>query len=640
MTYLILARSDRKAKGLAARLKSKGVGASAECDDSEPRVVLWDGRDSLAVAQAYSVLSSRLEDAAYGHGSGGESVTVVVEALKEPDLLNVVSENGGWESLVAMMVLTFPEFRWVFGLWGKSAQRDDASIELGRQHDLALADDEWSDPLYDPTGLRNWVRERTNSYISKELRDDLKLPVRENLAAVIEDEHVYRHFNSYCAYRFGLRADIVDSWKKMHRRFGSKNQSHGYWLLLEDMSLNFADRKKPVKLHDLESERAEHCPQLGYADPKSKTPQSETSQFRVLVTTGQTRPGDTTFQRNIDYLRRKSRESGGFGEVVTKPASGIFDLWTQAGLMAGSNGVDARGFAPGFLWPPEDPASYEEKKDGHGSPGKLLLVAEKLIDRATRIGTDAISVREAVLGATLATDALELTGCRTPTTSLEALSLKHQFEVIAECQFSGVEHHLLIKDRLAELRKDVEAISKWFDEEKRERALLNGTMHIINQLIGILREYNQFSEEQECMVEARKLHSTLWLAQQHGIPRVILKPFVGYGQTLLASFPRFIGIVGVWIIILTALQFTFDYSLSDFDLDHPIRSLGQATLTYIETLPQIAISYIKADAPLTFPLTARGFPSAVDWLNLIAVVSSFLHLGILVSHLYTIVSRK
>ncbi len=63
------------------------------------------------------------------------------------------------------------------------------------------------------------------------------------------------------------------------------------------------------------------------------------------------------------------------------------------------------------------------------------------------------TLRMSVRRATFATDALELTGHRTPTTALEALSTKHQLELTAECHFSGIEYNVDVKSRLAEIRK-------------------------------------------------------------------------------------------------------------------------------------------------------------------------------------------
>ena len=148
------------------------------------------------------------------------------------------------------------------------------------------------------------------------------------MAAAIDEEKPYAYLHGYASYRFGCRADVVTTWALMKTRFGgqdetsdkSKDEAHGYWLLLEDMSLNFPDREKDVHLLRLE-QRGDQCCKL--------LSRNETSEHRILITTGQARPGDTALAENRAYLRAKSN---GKGKVVFKPASGIFDLWTRAGL--------------------------------------------------------------------------------------------------------------------------------------------------------------------------------------------------------------------------------------------------------------------------------------------------------------------
>jgi len=420
---------------------------------------------------------------------------------------------------------------------GKSGSKKAISDEERRiikGHSLASLSTSRRDPLFDPTGLRNWTRKNTNCQPTHTIKDDLRLPERNELAASIDEEKAYAWFHGYVAYRFGYRADVITTWAAMKSRFGrgtgdspdstSPNHNstpatppHGYWLLLEDMSLNFADRERDTHLLDLKKERAAHCPRLD-----SKNPDIEDSEHRILITTGQTSYGDNSVLReNRAYLRKKAH---GRGKVVLKPTGGLFDLWEQCGLFrrdlgskpCGRTGNGWRlGNAPEFCWPPKlTRTENRERQGGHGAPGRLLLVTDRLIERAGALFDKAATVGDAVRGAVLATDALELTGGRTPTTAIEALSLKHRFEVLAECQFSGVEHHIETKSRMDEIRLETEAISRWFDKSQREKAALNAQMHILNELVRLLREHNQFDEEQICVRRVRALHTTLWMREQ------------------------------------------------------------------------------------------------------------------------------
>lgn len=616
MRYLILAQSKPSAHALGAWLELLGERPIEKLDDDQ-RVIVWEGREGLPVAQAFERLSRALEAAAYGGGEmpSRHRVVVLVDGVARPDDLNVVAQGGGWESLLAMLILAFPEFHWVFGIWGVSA-----ASELGKHHSLVslFAPDE-SDPMFDATGLRDWIRKRTNHCLQHELKDDLRLALRREMAAIIEEEQAYLYFNGYCAYRFGFRSDLIASWQRMKNKFGNKGK-HPYWMLLEDMSLNFPDREKGIKLHCLRSERAKNCPQLNSSDAAV-----EQSHHRVLITTGQTRPGDDTLSRNRAYLREKAH---GRGALVLKPASGLFDLWEQAGLMRRHDGNAHPGFAPSHRWPPEKPGAAGEA-DGHGAPGKLLLVAEKLIERAEAIKSQVKSVGDAVLGATLATDALEMTGCRTPTTAIEALSLKHQYEVMAECQFSGVEYHIRIKPRIADITRDLEAICLWFGKSKRESARLNARMHMLNQLVRILREYNQFDEEQVCMNEVRRLHTTLWMKSQSW--RYLFWLPIRYVEYLLGSFLRFVGVLGVWVLVL-ALLFTLNPACPNTS-DLGLERFGIG-------LENAITSFFSVGAPMQHLKIADDPSVGFVVVSIISIVSGFLHIGVLISHLYSVVSRK
>lgn len=620
MRYLILAQSKPTAHALGAWLELLGERPIEKLDDDQ-RVIVWAGRDGLPVAQAFERLFRALEAAAYGGGEmpSHQRVVVLVDGVPHPDDLNIVARGGGWESLLAMLILTFPEFRWVFGVWGASTADARRASGLGQHHSLVslLAPDD-SDPLFDSTRLRDWIREHTNHCLENELKDDLRLPLRKEAAAIIEEEQAYLYFNGYCAYRFGFRADLIASWQRMKNNFGGKGEPHPYWLLLEDMSLNFPDREKGVKLHCLQGERAHHCPQLDSHDAEV-----EMSHYRVLMTTGQTRPGDNALSRNRAYLREKVF---GKGVLVLKPASGLFGLWEQAGLMRRHDGGPHLGCAPSYRWPLAMPGDAG-KTDGHGAPGKLLLVAENLIERAEDLKSQVTSVADAVLGATMATDALELTGARTPTTAIEALALKHQFEVMAECQFSGVEYHIRIEPRIAEITRELNVICEWFGKGKRESANLNARMHILNQLVRSLRDHNQFDEEQFCINRARRIHNTLWVRQRSA--RVLLLPLLRYLELLLSSFATFVTVLLGWLVIFALLFWWVGSTTGNGDNWSFWCGLQDSISTFFSVGPPTHPEECKTRSTWGYALATSA-----------TIFAGFFHLGVFVSHLYLNVARR
>ena len=186
----------------------------------------------------------------------------------------------------------------------------------------------------------------------------------------------------------------------------------------------------------------------------------------------------------------REREFGATGQplrraqqISFKPASGLYTLWKELGLdrdwnTTGRHAWNERvrqkhhGLAPGYFWPPEtrDGDQQQDVDDGHSSPGRLLHIAEHLLDRANASINEVNTATEALRGAVLATQALELLGGKTPTVSVEALLLKHAFEVIAECQFPGVEYHLNLKERLADINANLTALSSWLNSKQIGRA--------------------------------------------------------------------------------------------------------------------------------------------------------------------------
>lgn len=629
--YLILAQSEVTANALGVWLNLLG---EKPLNENDPSRIVWDhpaGRQGTVAA--YETLVRRIEIAARDGDDHVplNQVHVLVDSIS-PAGLSAVEESGGWENLVAMLILTFPEIRWVFGV-----RRGVAALSCPiESHSLvALFNLATRDPLLDPTGLRDWVRELTNAGLNT-ASDDLRLPNRALRAVAVDEEKPYAYLHGYTAYRFGLVVDVVTSWKLMESLFHrtDPSKSHGYWLLLEDMSLNFADRERGKHLLSLEAYdeekngevirqgRSIHCNLL-----ESSKGNIEHSDYRVLITTGQTRPGDDVLNKNRTYLRQKAY---GCGRVIFKPASGMFDLWEKVGLYRKQRGSGRLGNVGKFSWPPPPvgPILTDNKKaEGHGAPGKLMLVAEALIRRAEALLGKVTRVEEAVQGAVLATDALELTGGRTPTTAIEALALKHQFEVLAECQFSGVEYHLKITTRLHEIGLETEAICRWFHKSERHNAKLNAEMHILNALVRILRAHGQFDEEQLCMHRIRHLHGTLWMRARPW--RYVFLPFIRYVELLLKSFLGFVGVVLVWLVVLSILFAVFPAKPSVWNIERLLIGMENAVSAFFSMGP-----------PMQHGIAPLGFSLSYVLVSALCIIASFLHLGVLVSHLYAVVSRR
>ncbi len=622
--FIVLAQSEVTARACEAWLDLAGI-------EIEPqnRIVHTTrfGRGDAGVGD-YKSLVDQIECAIADNGCGQTPDTTILVDSIHPDYFNVVEESGAWENLVAMLLLTFPEVRWLFGL-----NYPTRSPLFKDHHQLSeLFSGIFRETLLDPTGLREWVRIKTNEAMETNNCDDLKLPLRSDnrIAAAIDDESYFAYFNAYTAYRFGCRAEVITSWQEMKRIFGQDNnddnppiatKQHLYWLLLEDMSLNFPDRSANKHLLNLERDennkqgRAYHCPRLN-----SLNSTIEKSNYRILVT-GQTRPGDHTLTENRQYLRHKVH---GRGKVVFKPVSGMFDLWGQIGLLRKKFENRRAGNVEGFNWPLDKPGKNQNRKQGtsHGAPGKLLLVAETLIHRAEAMLVDDItSMERAILGAVLTTDALELTGGRTPTTAIEALSLKHRFEVMMECMFLGNEYNIHVEERFQEIEFDLKRITIWAHRRMRRLTAMNAKMSIIVRIMRIFREYGQFDEEQLCLKHTRTLNRRLFFAKHPGLS--FLHPLRWYIDKLIGSISLLVSAIVVWPVLLGGLMALLGTSWEKSE-----------TWTFIDHVTNAFYMFI-AQTPAGFP---QGFWAHIFTFGVSLI--GIIHFGVFIAYLYNLFYRR
>jgi ABC-type multidrug transport system fused ATPase/permease subunit len=222
-----------------------------------------------------------------------------------------------------------------------------------------------------------------------------------------------------------------------------------------------------------------------------------------------------------------------------------------------------------------------------------------------------------------ALEALELLGCRTPTTSLEAIALRHKLEVKAECMFQGMEYNIEVKSRFREINGEVRAVSHWFNPATRKRSALNAEMSVVTEIMRIFREYGQFDEEQECLKHFRELNRR-WYFLNHPWFRPI-HPLRWYVETLIGSFRLFVLAILGWPVVFGLLSFatgaTFGANGGDIvGLGH---HLTNAYFSFFGLQPSV-----------------QPNNSAAHILTLLLVVIGFAHLGIFISHLYSLVSRK
>lgn len=533
---------------------------------------------------------------------------------------------SGWDPLLGKLILAFPEVRWAFGIISdanlkaahglQKASEEDCALarQIAGNHDLlSLWQTGW-EPLLDPTGLREWVKRRAAKTLSPEKPPVCTIPERRYCAAALDEERGYAYLHAYICFRFGLRADVVGTEALAKALFGTGGiPRRNTMLAIEDVFLNYPDKADD-----------RHWSFLDQRTLPNWLPELDTPEIaRVFVSIGERgKPRNEERAVRNQHVRRQLRRNGRVGSFIEKPLPGIFGFWKKSQLhrwfnrKAVNNGQRRHnGRAPFYLWPPTN--QQVDESANHSAPGVLLTIAERMIDRAERLLENIHCVPDAVWGATLATEALELVGDRTPTTALEALVLKHQFEAIAETQSPGVDFQIEIKGRLRDLRIEVGALCRRLSTSLRDRTLINAELSVLRSLMVVFRDHQQFDEEQECLSRSRWLLCKLWF-HHHPFALPFL-PLAAYGCFLLGGLPRFLGSLAAWILILSAGYWSLDYG-GQADIDSMTKGVQHA----VETA--FSMQAIHRDS--------------FHWIDQVAIVGSFFHLGVLVSHLYSIISRR
>lgn len=598
--------------------------------------ILGTAPDSTGITRIFEGLTDWIEsELKDGTSSSGVLELITLTDLcgygeVRPNDLNPTEAQGGWSAVLGMLVFSFPEIHWIFASgtpsskWNENLAHNNSALKelhfAGSPEKLKAALETVShkrlSPLCDSTGLRDAIRRTIDGK-----RVGVELPCRTDLAIAVDEERSYAWLHAYTAYRFGFRSLAVTTYGGMQWVFREKNLKAN--LVFEDYFLQFGDGHPEgfsnLRNRDKQLDRDEHLDEDKKSDGVKLKGLAKVDN-RILVTSGHHRGQDHIARIDNPLYLRELRASGKWNCEINKPLGGIFNLWKDSGLQRRLREGGRRGLARKFDWPKKP----VEGETGHSTPGRLLVIADRLIARAERLQSGVQSVPHAVHGALLATDAIELLGGKTPTTSLEALALKHYFEALAECQFVGTQQHMDVNARIKDIQREVDALSIWFGAKRKQRvaAAWNAELSILNKLIKVFRDHNQFDEEQMLMRRARALHRKLRFVNYPVIAKP-LEVFPWYVEKLVTSFPLFIVAIALWIVILGGL-----YSLaSGVGWD---QGLADAYTAFLGIGP-------PSDEKLWKP--SDGWNGAF-WLVALTLGLGFVHLGIFISHLYSIISRK
>lgn len=616
MSYFILAQSNITARSLSALLKLLGEKVVEDPENDERCAVMDSQKISLGGGiEAYEQIVAWLDSKIESYSTNGSGiVTVLVDAVSPTDL-NAVSRSMNWDTMIALLILTFPDVRWIFGVVIESNQ------DFPHPHHsfATLVNSLKRSPLFDPSGLRQWVRIVINQKLTSEHGKNpgkpMQLPMRKMLAVAIDDERDFAMIHAYASYRYGFRADIISSWGLMEQQFTSdKNQyhngTHGYDLIMEDMRLAFPDKPGAKKLSSL-LERGVACDLLAQDKDNSK--------WRFLITSGQSGKDDSLTEENEDFLELKRN---GRGDILYKPIGGICDLWKATGLLKEfkeDTDDNPRGNASEFFWPPRE--LDDNEYHGHAAPGKLGMVAATLVKRAKAAKAQADGAEDYLVAALLASEAAELLSGKTPDLTLTALQIKHECEVRAECSFIGTGFHFELEQRFKEIALEVNNVSQWSKEPKKKAVDARAT--IVKTLREVYAEAGQMEEEDRCLVEFRKLNRIMsrpdrWWKHLLIVPW-IAQLILAYGEWLLSSFSWLLTMIVVWALIsIRCRGMVVVDGKTNTNWDSPAKALS---------------SFFGAG-----PDAVSGW---LEFLISFGIVSvGVFHIGILMSYLYSLVSRK
>ncbi|MCX6579271.1 MAG: hypothetical protein NT166_03730 [Candidatus Aminicenantes bacterium] len=547
----------------------------------------------------------------------GMKHTLAFLDLPVTDCTDLVVTGDNSRTLASLLYLSFPEIYWFFLMPVVDMKADECLDRETFEHfhvllskkALLLEKKEFNltrpvenflhsyTPLFDPSGFRHFITRKTLEQLNDAQGNGaINRPFfceRKKKALVVDEELSYSFLHSYVAYKFGQRAMMATT-KKILDIIKNECNDLQFSRSFEDICLSFPDAA-------LECEKSQQ--HLLSARDKLYNFFKNIPR-RIFVTIGE--KGKTKSANRAYRQELKDKPDFKFYKMLYKPYAGIFNLQKEARLKKKQ----------------KKNRRQDDTGSGHSQPGRLGLIADILIDRSTRVLAEAKNSNDAIYAAMLALQAQEILGGRTATESIKAVALKHQAEVMAECMFYGVEHNFDVKRRFEEIHQELGIIGKWFGKSTRDIMIFNSELNIVNELARVFRHYSQFDEEQDCLEKVRTLSRKIY-RKRNKLLGWLISPLRWYFEFLVGSLARFIAAIVFWPTLFTFIYYfifgpgtegafknAFIYSINSF-FAHQV--------TIAPNIPDCAM---------------------LSFLSVITILLGFFHLGILISHLYTIVSRR
>jgi len=575
-----------------------------------------------------------------------KSVVCVLDAVSTPDFLSsgrfnptreTRSFQDAWPAAAAMLVLAFPEVYFVFlggGTSGQSLHRGDSTMagryhtcsttEVALLHDLIRVVEEGYVPLFDGTGLREHPVQLLRCGLGNETKKKpFPIAARGRLGTAVDEEPAYAQMLSYAAYRDGFRMVPLCSLDSMERFVGpGRMDDPGPPILprgiddgalnvaIEDVYLTLPDEKPVVRPDHTTETRALRL--SDFSKRYELYPHFEKATHHVLVTVGHERGADS-LDEIVDFIEGLSHEHS--CRIAYKPVAGVYDLRRELALPLGGD----------YRWPPEITDFQMLEQLGHSAPGRLLAIANRLLQRAASLDDGGCSIETAITGAVLALNAQQLLANMTPITALNALKLRHEFEVMAECHFTGVGYNFDTRARLEDIAAECDNIGAWFNEETSVASVLSAQATIVNAVGRRFEQLNQFDEREDCLRRARTLNRML--SKETNPLANWFNPIWAYLEKLINSVAWFAGSLVFWPVLFTLLYWVLRFEAP---------ALGEPSLWSAFVF---SVTTFFGLGPILSGTTVFAF-STVSFLVLSEVILGFLHLGVFVSHLYSLLSRR
>ena len=186
--------------------------------------------------------------------------------------------------------------------------------------------------------------------------------------------------------------------------------------------------------------------------------------------------------------------------------------------------------------------------------------------------------------------------------------------------FYGAEYRKDVRNRILEIESEVKTVAEWFHPSVRDASSLNAQMSIMTEVMRVFREAGQFDEEQQCLIHLRKLHRRSMLLNHKWLK--VINPLLWYVEKLVSSFPLFVVAIFVWPTVFGLLTWLTRAQFGNGEITGWGDHMTHAFILFFGI------------GPTQFP---KHF---VQLFTVLIMILGFTHLGIFITHLYTLLSRR